>query len=129
MGEDWVRKTEKSYRRSIQKAIEDLIIPKPLLVAEEMKSTAYPCSVTSDHIPRPGTRLILHEVRDGNLEVLQENHIVGNPGGEAKQDLVDMFHRNPNLCGFVEVEVTEADPATRYLEFSIMPKAMTIEER
>lgn len=122
MGEDWIRKTQKSYKRSVQKAIEKRILPKPLLVSEERTSTSYPCSVTADRVPARGTRLMLHEANNGKLAVLHGHLVVGNLDGEAQQDLRDIFHNNPDLCGILEIEVTEADPATHHLEFAIARK-------
>ena len=44
MGEDWIRKTEKSYRRSVQKAIGERFYPKPLLISGEKSTRTYPCA-------------------------------------------------------------------------------------
>lgn len=122
MGEDWIRKTQKSYKRSIQKAIENRLLPKPLLVSDEQASASYPCAVSASLVPAPGTRLLLHEADTGKLAILHEHQVVGAVNGDAGKDLHEVFEKNPDLCGILEVEVIEADPATQHLEFAIARK-------
>jgi hypothetical protein len=49
--------------------------------------------------------------------------------GEAGKDLHEVFEKNPDLCGILEVEVTEADPATQHLEFAIARKKAKLEKK
>ncbi len=123
MGEDWIRKTERSYKRSVQKAIENRLLPKPLFIPKEQESASYPCSVNAGHVvPARGTKLMLHQGDAGKLALVHQHRILGRVEGDAEQDLKTIFGNNPDLCGIVEVEVVHADPKTRHCEFSIVSK-------
>lgn len=120
MGEDWIRKSGKSYRRSVQKAVGERLLQKPLLISEEKASRTYPCEILPGHVvPGVGVKLMLHRAESGDVWALHEHRIVGSITGEARQDASLVFDGNPELCAIVEVVVAESDPNTCHVELSI----------
>jgi hypothetical protein len=118
MGEDFLRKSAKSYKRSTQKAVKGAL-PKPLLRGSEERTTTYPCPITCGNVPSKGTRLILHAQADGAVVVMEECRIVGRMTGEAALDASSIFNANPQACGVLAVEVTEADESAKRIGFVI----------
>jgi hypothetical protein len=120
MGEDWIRKSGKSYRRSVQKAVGERLAPKPLLASEEKSSKTYPCAILPGNVvPCVGMKLMLHKAESGDVVALHEHRIVGSMGGDAGGDVSLVFDENPELCGIVEVVVAESDPDTCHVEVVI----------
>jgi hypothetical protein len=120
MGEDWIRKTEKSYRRSVQKAIGERLLPKPLLISEEKSTKTYPCAILPGNlIPCVGMKLMLHKAESGEVVALHEHRVVGSIGGDPQKDVSSVFDENPELCAIVEVVVADSDADTRHVELAI----------
>jgi len=120
MGEDWIRKSEKSYRRSVQKAIGERLLPKPLLIPEEKSTKTYPCIVLPGNlIPCAGMKLLLHRAETGEVVALHECRVIGSIGGDAQKDVGSFFDDNPGLCSIAEVVVADSDADTRHVELAI----------
>ncbi|SRR5713226_1609819 len=120
MGEDWIRKTEKSYRRSVQKAIGKRLSPKPLLISEEKSTKTYPCAILGGNlVPCVGMKLMLHKAESGDVVALHEHRVVGSIEGDARKDVGSVFDANPNLSEILEVVVAESDPDTCHIELAI----------
>ncbi len=120
MGEDWIRKTEKSYRRSVQKAIGRRLSPKPLLISEEKSTKTYPCAILAGNlVPCVGMKLMLHKAESGDVVALHEHRVVGSIEGEARKDVSSVFDANPDLSEILEVVVAETDPDTCHVELAI----------
>jgi len=118
MGEDFIRKTEKSYRRSLEKIVEQRLIPRPLLVTPEAVSTKYPCRLLSgaDGITEV-SELTLHRCGDGTLEVLHEHRVVGRVEGEASHDLSAALDAKPTGADLHRIRIVHKDAA--FIDFTI----------
>ena len=118
MGEDFIRKTEKSYRRSLEKTVQQRLIPRPLLVTPETISTKYPCRLLSgaDAITE-ASELSLHRCGDGTLEVLHEHRVVGRVEGEATHDLNATLDAKPTSADLHRIQIVHKDAS--FIDFTI----------
>ena len=89
MGEDFLRRTERSYRRSLQRSVAQRLITPPLLQPPERHATTYPCRLLHPEQPHPSTTetLLLHRRDDRTIEIIDEHLIIGTVDGEPAQDL------------------------------------------
>jgi hypothetical protein len=129
MGEDWIRKTEKSYRRSVQKAIGERFSPKPLLISGEKSTRTYPCAILPGNvIPGVGMKLMLHKAETGEVVALHEHRVIGSISGDPQKDVSSVFQHNPALCSIVEVVVADSDADTGHVELALAQMELTKKE-
>ncbi len=118
MGEDFILKTEKSYRRSVQKVMHDRLSTPPLLAGSEVKTTTYPCRTLKTGMAL-GTRLHLHRCGDGTLEAVEGHHVVGRVEGEPSLDLLEVFDAHPGCAGMLVIDITSED-SDGHFEFEVV---------
>jgi len=129
MGEDWIRKTEKSYRRSVQKAIGERLYPKPLLISGEKSTRTYPCEILPGNVvPSVGMKLMLHEAETGEVVALHEHRVIGSISGDPQKDISSVFQKNPDFCAIVEVVVADSDTNTGHVELALTQMELTPKE-
>lgn len=118
MGEDFLRRTERSYRRSLQRTVAQRLITPPLFQQPENTATTYPCRLTQPEEPMTtsGT-LLLHRRNDGGIEILDQHRIIGTVDGEPREDLNDYLNAIPGAADILPVQAVRNDGA--YLEFTI----------
>jgi len=118
MGADWIRKTEKKFRRRLQKSASNDIGVFPLYVPEEKVSTQYPCHWTNEACTKElNTRLTIYQRTDrSHVAVLCEKDVVAQVRGEAAQDIKRLFVDHPKLCNLLQVEtVSVGKPSEPFL--------------
>lgn len=118
MGEDFIRKTEHSYRRSLQRTVERRLFTPPLFQPIEMASTTYPCFLHSE-IPTPDerTEYFLHRRDRSKIEILDNHRIIGIVDGEAINDLNTLLDVRPDAAELLRVKPRRVDGVC--LEFTI----------
>lgn len=118
MGEDFLRKTERSYRRSLQRSVVQRLITPPLLQPTERNATTYPCRLAhTDHPINTEGTFLLHRRQDRTIEILDEHRIIGTVDGEPAQDLNDYLDNKPACAGILPIAPVRNDGA--YLDFTI----------
>lgn len=119
MGEDFVRKTERSYRRSRQHAITTQLITPPLLQPREHQRTSYPCRLTTNGYPLQKTgRYYVHRSDDRSIHVLDEHCVIGTVEGEPRDDLNAYLDTQHPGDAFITIRPTNLDEG--YLDFMII---------
>jgi hypothetical protein len=118
MGEDFLRKTEHSYRRSLQRSVAQRLITPPLLRTPERTANTYPCRLLHPEHPlnTDGT-FLLHRRNDRTIEILDEHIIIGTVDGEPSQDLNEYLDTKPGCADILPIEPVRSDGA--YLDFTI----------
>ena len=118
MGEDFLRKTERSYRRSLQRRVAQRLITPPLLQPPERSTSTYPCRLLHPAHPiRHAGRLLLHRRDDRVIEIIDEHIIIGIVDGEPAQDLNEYLDTKPACADILSIEPVRNDGA--YLDFTI----------
>jgi hypothetical protein len=118
MGEDFIKKTEKSYRRSLQRTVERRFFPLPLFTQPELSTTAYPCHLAEPTTPvSPEAQLLLHRREDRSIAILDEHRIIGTVEGEPCQDLNTFLDEQPGNANMLKIHPLRTNGA--YLDFTI----------
>jgi hypothetical protein len=118
MGEDFLRKTERSYRRSMQRTVAQRLITPPLLQPTEQNATTYPCRLLHpEHLTGHDGKLFLHRRDDRTIEILDEHRIIGAIDGEASHDLNEYLDTQPNAANILPITPVSNDGT--YLDFTI----------
>ena len=118
MGEDFLRKTERSYRRSLQRTVERRLITPPLLATPETARTSYPCRLADPAIPlNADAPFLLHRRQDRNIEILDAHTVIGSVHGDARQDLNDYLDARGGCADLLRIQPGNNDGA--YLDFTI----------
>jgi len=107
MGEDFVRKTQKSYVRAMQEAPPKHLGAGPLLetiVADEEEVARYICRlVDGAPMPEVGLRVRLYMRPSlSRIAVITESTVIGIVLDEGANDLRLTFGANPQLCGILD---------------------------
>jgi hypothetical protein len=107
MGNDWIRETEKKFRRRLQKSASNDMKISQLYVPEEKVSTRYPCHWIDEGCTKElNTRLTIYQRTDKSyVAVLCEKDVVAQVRGEAAQDIKRLFSDHPKLCNILTVEI------------------------
>lgn len=121
MGEDWIRRTEKTWKVSVRKKVERYLAGPSLLEAGEEGVVIYTvhlldpaCSVTI------GTRVVLFQrTPRAIVAVLWENQVIGSIDGDAARDLQNMFDSEPGLCRTLKAEIPGIDRTSGQAELSV----------
>jgi len=117
MGEDFLKKTERTYRRSLQRTVATRLITPPLLQSDERTATTYPA-----RLHQPGreiteqTNLLLHRRHDRKIQILDEHMIIGTVDGEPAEDLNEHFDNNPGCADILPITPVRMDG--EYLDFT-----------
>jgi hypothetical protein len=121
MGEDWIRKTEKTWRRSLRRKVEEQLAPPSLLEVEEDRVTVYPCQLVdpSTSIPVGCTVAIFQRSSQASIAVLHENRVIGSINGDAARDLKNLFEADPRLCRTLKAQVAAMDRLSGRLELNV----------
>jgi hypothetical protein len=129
MGEDWIRKTEKTWRRSLRRKVEEYLVGPSLLEADEEKVITYPCQLLepADGICVGTSVVIYQRSPQARIAVLHENHVLGLIEGDAEQDLKTLFEDEPRLCRILKAEVITADPMSRRIELAVANGSRKVE--
>ena len=118
MGEDFIRKTEKSYRPSMQRAVAQRLMNAPLLRPEERTTTTYSCRlVAGSGEIAAAAHLLLHRRDDRSIEILDEHSVIGLVEGEPCEDLNRTLDQLPAAADMVAVDVVQTDGA--FMDFKI----------
>jgi hypothetical protein len=118
MGEDFIRKTEKSYRRSLQRTVERRFFPLPLFAQPETSTTAYPCRLLEPTNPiSPEAQLLLLRRDDRTIDILAEHRVIGKVEGEPCQDLNTFLDEQPGSANMVRIHPLQTNGS--YLDFTI----------
>jgi hypothetical protein len=118
MGEDFLKKTERSYRRSLKRSVAQRLITPPLLQPPERNATTYPCRLLHpEHPIRDDGKLLLHRRDDRTIEIIDEHLIIGIIDGEPAQDLNEYLDTRPGRADILPIEPVRNDGA--YLDFTI----------
>ncbi|HEX3822655.1 MAG TPA: hypothetical protein VHW45_20150 [Candidatus Sulfotelmatobacter sp.] len=118
MGEDFIKKTENSYRRSTQRAMRGRLFELPLFSQTEDATTAYPCRLTEPVTNMgPEATLLLHRRQDGSIDILDEHRVIGTVEGAPCQDLNAYLDEQPAVANMIKVRPLHTDGT--YLEFSL----------
>jgi len=107
MGADWIRETEKKFRRRLQKSASSVMKISALYVPEEKVSTQCPCHWIDEACTKElNTRLTIYQ-RTGKsyVAVLCEKDVVAQVRGEAAEDIKRLFSDHPKLCNILPVEI------------------------
>jgi len=107
MGADWIRATEKKFRRRIQKsALQDIRLAE-LYVPEEKISVTYVCHWLAESFVKPvGTTLrIFQRSQRSYVAVMLEKEVIAQVRGEAAEAIKLLFLDNPKLCNILPVVV------------------------
>lgn len=118
MGEDFICKTERTYRRSLQRSVEQRFFTLPLLANPEATSATYPCRL-ADGIGLLNTDapFLLHRRPDGTIEILDTQNVIGMVEGDACHDLNDYLDNRPQCSDVLRIKPRSHDGA--YLDFTI----------
>ena len=121
MGEDWIRRTEKTWRQSVRKKVEQYLAGQPLLELGENGATIYTCHLLdpSCSIPIGSNVAIFQRSSQATIAVLYENRVIGSIDGDAGRDLKNMFEAEPRLCRTLKAEVTVIDKVSGRLEVTV----------
>lgn len=118
MGEDFLRKTEHSYRRSLQRSVAQRLITPPLLRLTERTATIYPCRLFHPEQPvKTDGTFLLHRRSDRTVEIIDEHRIIGTVEGEPCQDLNEYLDTKPGCADILPIAPVRNDGA--YLDFTI----------
>jgi hypothetical protein len=118
MGEDFLKRTERSYRRSLKRSVAQRLITPPLLEPPERHATTYPCRLLHpEQALRDDGNLLLHRRDDRTIEIIDEHLIIGTLDGEPAQDLNEYLDNKPGRAGILPIEAVRNDGA--YLDFTI----------
>lgn len=107
MGEDFIRKTERTYRRSVQRTIQERLFAPALFQPAEIGTTLYPCRLNGSDTLDVQTEYLLHRRDRDTLEVLAAHRAIGNVQGEALHDLNQIFDGCPNAGGILRIVVQQ----------------------
>lgn len=118
MGEDHLRKTQREYRRMLQRRAEKHLGPLPLLAANEQVSTRYPCHlVEPEGSVKVGSKVVIFQrSENATVAVLNGNKVIASVDGEAARDLHRLFQSRPKLCRTLRVEVVSITDGTPHFE-------------
>jgi len=117
MGEDFIKKTERSYRRSLQRTVAERLFTPPLLRTGERTSTTYPCRLLQQGHRLTTDRLVLHRNEDRTIDVLDEQRVIGNIDGEPCQDLNEYLDNQPGAANIIQIKPLRIDGS--FLDFTI----------
>jgi hypothetical protein len=118
MGEDFIRKTEHTYRRSLQRTVERRLLTPPLFQPTETTSTTYPCRLHDDApTPDERTEYLLHRRDRDKIELLDDHRVIGTVDGEAIHDLNAILDARPDAAEILRVKPRRVDG--NYLDFMI----------
>ncbi len=118
MGEDFIRKTDKSYRRSLQRAVQRRFFPLPLFVQPELTTTAYPCRLLEPTTTiSPEAQLLLLRHDDHTIDILDEHRVIGKVEGEPCHDLNTLLDEQPGSANMLKIHPLQTDGT--YLDFTI----------
>ncbi len=117
MGEDFIRKTERSYRRSLQRTVERQLFTPPLFQASETTTTSYPCRLHHDAPPDQGTEYLLHRRDRNTIEILEAHRVIGTVDGDAIHDLNNILDACPDAANILKITPRRVDG--NYLDFTI----------
>jgi len=125
MGEDWIRRTEKTWRRSLRKKVEEYLARPSLLEGGEDGIIIYPCQLLDPCYSIPvGCNLVIFQPRpQAKIAVLYENRVIGSIDGDAARDLKNLFEADPRLCRTLKVQVTAMDSLSARLEVTIAERS------
>jgi hypothetical protein len=118
MGEDFIRKTEKSYRPSMQRTVSARLMSPPLLRPEERTMTTYSCQLVAgsgEITSRP--HLLLHRRPDRTIEILDEHSVIALVEGEPCDDLNRALDKLPGSADMVPIDMVQTDGA--FMDFKI----------
>ncbi len=116
MGEEFLKKTERSYRRSLQRTVAQRLITPPLLQSPERSAATYPCRLLHPEHPHGG-QLLLHRREDRTIEVLDEHRVIGIVEAEPAQDLNEYLDAQPDCAEILPI--TPVSNEGTYLDFTI----------
>ena len=106
MGEDFIRKTERTYRRSLQRTVERRFFTPPLLASPETTSTSYPCRLADGTGPvNTDAPFLLHRRPDRTIEILDTHNVIGTVDGEARHDLNEYLDTRPQRSVLVQFDL------------------------
>jgi len=118
MGEDFIRKTERTYRRSLQRTVERRFFTPPLLANPETTSTTYPCRLADGTGPlNTDAPFLLHRRPDRTIEILDTHNVIGIVDGDARHDLNDYLDTRRECSNVLRIRPRSNDGA--YLDFTI----------
>lgn len=117
MGEDFIRKTEQSYRPSMQRSVAKRLMGEPLLSSEERTTTTYSCRLLQRSAGIAASRLLLHRREDRTIEILDEHRVVGLVEGEPSEDLNQLLDQLQSPADMLRVEMVQTDNA--FMDFKI----------
>jgi hypothetical protein len=118
MGEDFIRKTERTYRRSLQRSVERQLLTPPLFQPKETTHTSYPCRLRDDApLPDECTQYLLHRRDHQTFELLDQNRVIGIVDGEAAHDLNSILESCPDPADILRVTPRRVDG--NFLDFTV----------
>jgi hypothetical protein len=118
MGEDFIRKTDKSYQRSLQRTVERRFFPLPLFAQPEETTTAYPCRLVEPTTPiNPEAPLLLLRRDDRTIDILDEYRVIGKVEGEPCHDLNTLLDEQPGSANMIRIHPLHTNGT--YLDFTI----------
>ena len=121
MGEEFLKKTERSYRRSMQRTVARRLFAPPLLQPPEQNTTTYPCRLLHpEHPIRHDGTLLLHRRNDRTIEILDEHTVIGTVEGEPAQDLNEYLDTRPGCADILPIALARNDGS--YIDFTITPE-------
>jgi hypothetical protein len=121
MGEDWIRRTQETWRRSLRRKVEEQTTGVSLFEDAEEEIITYPCHlIEPGAAPAVGSRVvILQRTPHAKIAVLLGNLVVGLIDGDAARDLRTLFDLKPELCRALAAEVIATDHASARAELAV----------
>ena len=115
MGADWIRATEKRFRRRLQRsAAHDMKIA-TLYVPPEKVSVTYPCHWLNENCTKElNTRLTIYQRSERSyVAVLFEKDVVAQIRGEAADAVKHLFLQHPKLCNILPVVIVRVGQSSQ----------------
>jgi len=121
VGEDFIRKTERTYRRSLQRTVEQRFFTPPILANPETTGATYPCRLADGTGPlNTDAPLLLFRRPDRTIEILDTHNVIGTVEGDARHDLNDYLDTRRECSDVLRIWPRGSDGA--HLDFTIEEK-------
>lgn len=117
MGEDFIRKTERGYRRSVQRLMISRLFAPPLFKPVEIGRTSYPCMLNVPLKDTGNYGFLLHRRDRQTLEVLGGHQAIGTVQGDAVYDLNAVFDSCPDAGDILPINIQQGKE--NFTEFTI----------